>query len=125
MVTRYRVIKLSNLEKVEDRAIEGLIIPQERLLSMESQLSERLFDAYYDSMVVPDSRSLTKKMHDHQEYEYALVVTEYINKKPFHYAIYKGEREECYRERNRFEESMRNPEGYRQKGNGTKRRNLQ
>ena len=120
-MTTYETIKLNNLEEIQDRAIEGLTIPQEKLRSIAAPHPERLYDANYDNMYAPDLRNRVEKERDHQAYEYALVVTEYIDQEPVRYAIYKGESEECLRERNRFEESKRNREGYRQNGNGTRR----
>ena len=121
VMSTYENIKLNNLEEIQDRAIEGLTIPQEKLRSIAAPHPERLYDANYDNMYAPDLRNRVEKERDHQAYEYALVVTEYIDQEPVRYAIYKGEHEECRRERNRFEESKRNREGYRQNGNGTPR----
>ena len=103
-----------------------VVMPEnkERLRSMAAPHIERLYDANYENIYVRDSRDYNERLRDHQEYEYALVVTEYIEQEPVRYVIYKGTREECYPEHNRFEESKRNPEGYRQNGNGTKRKNI-
>lgn len=120
----YKVIKLNNLEEIEDRAKEGLIIPQETLRFIARPHPDRLYDANYQNMFAPASRDYNERLRDHQEYEYALVVTEYADQEPVRYAIYKGEDDECLSECNRFEESKRNPKGYRQNGNGTKRRNI-
>ena len=124
-MTTYKVIKLHNLEEIQDRAIKGLIIPQERLRSMPSPYAAKLYDAFLPNPFYPDSRNLTEKKCDHQEYDCALVVTECEEGEPVRYAIYKGTQEECYPGYNRFEESKRNLEGYRQNGNGTRRRNIQ
>ena len=123
VMSAYKKIKLNNLQEIEDRAIEGLTIPKEKLSSIASPYIERLYDANYENMHVRDSRDNNERMRDHQEYEYALVVTE-IEQEPVRYAIYKGNREQCGNEFNRFEESRSNPEGYRQNGNGTKRKNI-
>ena len=121
-MTTYEIIKLNNLEEIEDRAIKGETICQEKLRSMAAPHPARLYDANYENMYFPDSRNPAERQRDHQEYEFALVVTEYIEQEPARYVIYKGDELECRRERNRFEESKRNLEGYRQNGNGTKRR---
>ena len=121
LMSRYKIIKLNNLEEIQDRAIEGLTIPKERLRSIASPHIERLYDANYENMYVPDSRHPNERQRDHQEYEYALVVTEYIKQEPVRYAIYKGNRQECGVEFDRFEESKRRADGYRQNGNGTRR----
>ena len=108
LMSRYKIIKLNKfLEEIQDRAIEGLTIPKERLRSIASPHIERLYDANYENMYVPDSRHPNERQRDHQEYEYALVVTEYIKQEPVRYAIYKGNRQECGVEFDRFEESKR------------------
>lgn len=120
-MTAYETIILINREEIEDRAIQGYSIPKERLLSMDAPKMEGLYDAYRNDLFCPDSRSLTERIPDHQKYDYALVVTEYIEGESVRYAIYKGNRQECFKERNRFEESERSPVGYRQNGNGKPR----
>ena len=120
-MSTYKKIKLNNLEEIEDRAIEGLTIPQKNCRSMVAPSIERLYDANYRNMSFPDLRDLTEKMRDHQKYEYALVVTEYIEHELVRYVIYKGNEEECCGEFKRFEKLKSRPEGYRQNGNGTLR----
>ena len=121
VMSTYKKIKLNNLEEIEDRAIEGLTIPKEKLRSIASPCIERLYDVNYENMYVRDSRDYNERMHDHQEYECALIVIEYIEQEPVQYAIYKGDRQQCGNEFNRFEGSKRKAEGYRQNGNGTRR----
>lgn len=123
-MSTYKTIILYDRKEIEDRAINGYFIPIERLRSMAAPNRVGLYNGYRDNPFAPDLRSVTEKIRDHQEYDYALVVTEYVDGRAVQYAIYKGERNECHKEVNRFEESKRNLAGYTQNGNG-KRRNVQ
>ena len=68
VMSTYENIKLNNLEEIQDRAIEGLTIPQEKLRSIAAPHPERLYDANYDNMYAPDLRNRVEKERDHQAY---------------------------------------------------------